>query len=352
MPSKLTFHINGFDDKIYDLLQQMQPSVVKIFDFPSESNIDEIRRRCPRTRIVFRQYTDRDFHSPADAFIAEMSDTLNKLSGRGIIWEGVNEPILQSEADARALSDWFVRFAELMHARGEEVAAFSFSTGNPRLDWVRLLAPAARACDYLALHEYYHPTHGAGDHARYRAFRDQLPADARKPILITECGVDAGGGLNDGWLGQNISADRYMQILADYDAQLLQDDDVLGATIFQYGGGHPWHSFNVVSMGRRIADYVMNAGGGWTPPDGGTPQPSLEQAIVAAAKKYTWMPINTFAALYQFAQANHLGYPQTDEFEFTVNNVVYVGQVYNLGIVYVKKGDWGNCKWVKKPDEQ
>ncbi|MDE3088748.1 MAG: hypothetical protein KGJ80_05125 [Chloroflexota bacterium] len=76
---------------------------------------------------------------------------------------------------------------------------------------------------------------------------------------------------------------------------------------------------------------------------------TLEQAAVASAQKYTWMPINTDGALYKFAVANHLGYPQTDEFELTFGGDVYVGQVYNLGIVYVKKGDWGNVMWVKKP---
>jgi hypothetical protein len=83
-----------------------------------------------------------------------------------------------------------------------------------------------------------------------------------------------------------------------------------------------------------------------TPDSGST---TLEQAAISAAKKLTWMPINTDGALYKFAQAQNLGYPQTDEFEFTFGSVVYVGQVYNLGIVFVKKGDWGNCKWVKKP---
>jgi len=76
----------------------------------------------------------------------------------------------------------------------------------------------------------------------------------------------------------------------------------------------------------------------------------LEQTVIAEAKKHTWMPINDQAALYKFAQQNNLGYPQTDEFPFTCNNESYIGQVFNLGIVYVKKGDWGNVKWVKKPD--
>lgn len=82
----------------------------------------------------------------------------------------------------------------------------------------------------------------------------------------------------------------------------------------------------------------------WAPP-----KMSLDQAAVAAALKYLWMPIDTKSALYQFAQANNLGYPQTDEFRFTYAGDLYVGQVYNLGIVYLKWGEWTNVKWVKKP---
>ena len=79
------------------------------------------------------------------------------------------------------------------------------------------------------------------------------------------------------------------------------------------------------------------------------PAPTLEKAILSRAQQFTWMPINDQTALYRFAQANNLGYPQTDEFETTFNNEGYVIQVYNYGIVYVKKGDWGNIKWLKKP---
>jgi len=61
------------------------------------------------------------------------------------------------------------------------------------------------------------------------------------------------------------------------------------------------------------------------------------------------MPINDQAALYKFAQDNNLGYPQTDEFAFACNNESFIGQVADLGIVYVKKDDWGNAQWVKKP---
>ncbi len=60
------------------------------------------------------------------------------------------------------------------------------------------------------------------------------------------------------------------------------------------------------------------------------------------------MPINTFSALYRYASAYGLGCPQTDEFEFNAADD-YVGQVYARGFVFVKKGDWGNIRWVPKP---
>ncbi|MBI5301654.1 MAG: N-acetylmuramoyl-L-alanine amidase [Chloroflexi bacterium] len=75
---------------------------------------------------------------------------------------------------------------------------------------------------------------------------------------------------------------------------------------------------------------------------------SAEVTAIQAAKQLKWMPINDQAALYKFAQTRNLGYPQTDEFRVTINNVNYFAQVFNLGIVYVRDGDWANVKWTKK----
>ncbi len=97
-----------------------------------------------------------------------------------------------------------------------------------------------------------------------------------------------------------------------------------------------------------VLQFAAKTPGGVTPPPP-PPQATLEQTVITNAQKYTWMPINTDGALYKFAFANNLGYPQTDEFEFPFGGDTYVGQVYNLGIVYVKKGDWGNVQWVQKP---
>ena len=341
MPSKLTFHVTVFDSKTFELLEQMQPTIIKIFNFASDTNVDEIRRRCPKSLLVYRHYTDLTYKDSADAFVAEMNDTLNKLKGRGVIWEGINEPILQSATDAQTLNKWYERFADLLHAKNEKVAAFSFSTGNPNLDWVPVLASSAAKCDYIALHEYYHPALGGGDLVRYRQFRAKLPPLSQKPMLITEFGLDDGS--NSGWL-KYLSADIYMNLLMNYDKELLKDAYVYGATIFQYGGASPFQTFDVTSISKRIADYVTSQGGGWTP----LPTPTIAELIIAEAKKYRWMPINDGAALYKFALNHNLGYPQTDEFEFAFSGASYIGQVYNRGIVFVKKGDWGNIRWTAK----
>ena len=156
MPSKLSVHLSAYPNRVFDILQKMQPGVVKVFNQSSEMNIDEIRRRCPNAIIVYRQYSNLDYRASADAFFAEISDTLNKLRGRGILWEGINEPVVNSIDDARALNAWYVRFAQLMHAQGELVAGFSWSTGNPTPDKMNMVIPlilqAAAAVDAHAFH--------------------------------------------------------------------------------------------------------------------------------------------------------------------------------------------------------
>jgi N-acetyl-anhydromuramyl-L-alanine amidase AmpD len=85
-------------------------------------------------------------------------------------------------------------------------------------------------------------------------------------------------------------------------------------------------------------------------PDG-TPAPDdpVAAAAVAAAQQQPWMPINVNSGFYKYATANHLGDPQSDEFDFRVDDV-YVGQVYQNGLVYAKKSNLGNVQWVNKLD--
>jgi len=212
-----------------------------------------------------------------------------------------------------------------------------------------------RHCDLLSLHEYSAPTmDNIAPYLclRYRAVRNLLPADARKPIVITETGIDGGpiGQAQQGWKKFTTEA-GYLATLQWYDGEIQKDNYLLGATIFAAG---PWPdsgpgvgSFSIVGL-NQIRDYIAQGG---DPGPIGSPPPGDAAKIAqeAAVVRKPWMPINSDGALYKFALKNDLGYPQTDEFDFQVGADAYLGQVYNLGIVYVKKGDWGNCKWTKKP---
>ncbi len=74
-------------------------------------------------------------------------------------------------------------------------------------------------------------------------------------------------------------------------------------------------------------------------------------SIAATANEVPRLPINIGSALFKFAQTNNLGCPQTDEIGFPAESAEYIAQVFNGGVVYVRKGDWGNLKWVKKPQD-
>jgi hypothetical protein len=263
MPSKLSLHLNAFPARVFDVIAQMQPTIVKVFNYPSDINIDTILARSPRTVVVYRQYTNLDYHSPADAFFAELRDTFNKLSGRGILWEGMNEPVVNSIDDARALNAWTVRFAQLVHAQGELVAGFSWSTGNPvqLAQVIPYLTAAAAAVDVHAFHEYYSTWGGEKDWGRYRQFEALLPPSSRKPVVITEAGLDDNGDPTTGGYRGKISNSEYLDILKRYDNLLLFDSYVLGATIYQWGDGN-WPSFDLSPVIDPLASYVASTGGG------------------------------------------------------------------------------------------
>lgn len=84
-----------------------------------------------------------------------------------------------------------------------------------------------------------------------------------------------------------------------------------------------------------------------TPPPPPPPQ-DVPTAIEQKARSVPWMPVNNGAALWNFAKANGLQDQQTDEMSVTINGEDYVLQVFNLGIVYAKVGDWGNIKIIRK----
>ena len=218
---------------------------------------------------------------------------------------------------------------------------------DPRLNDLGVAAKqTANATWDLTILGYQDDTQSGGNHHIYFTVLDNVG----KPLHGVTCVVDYPQDPSDPHQPAKMQTDANGQ--ANYPMFANLDIHLKNGPYFAYVEDLS-KSDEVTGMGlpekhhvNYLLTFAKSSGNG-----GGQPQPPTDAsaAAIAAAQKYKWMPINTDGALYKFAQAKNLGYPQTDEFEFTYNNVVYVGQVYNLGIVFVKKGDWGNCQWVKKP---
>ena len=92
---------------------------------------------------------------------------------------------------------------------------------------------------------------------RYRKLYRQylIPADKVIPLAMTETGVDVVAPV--GWKN-HFSEEEYFDQLMWYDRILLEDDYVLGATIFalEIPG---WGSFDIAPIVDRLADYVAVA---------------------------------------------------------------------------------------------
>lgn len=301
--SKLSLHISDWlnPDLTYDFIERTRPHLIKVFGDAGldDAKIREAKTRSPASVFVGRMYfpeqgIERDEKTPVDTVFNydafadarnafnQMRAIIEKMRGLVTIWEGYNEipidtahPLTERERQkARNYNSFTVEMARLMHEAGLQYAAYSFSTGNPvHVELWDLLEDGLRASDFLALHEYIAPNEVFSEFDfsmcnRYRQFYTRLPQAARKPILITECGADYLG--QQGFKGK-ISVPKYLSMMGQYDAELMQDAYVVGATIYCYGINAPqWKTYDIGGdFAKAMRDYILN-----------TPTPPLENPIV------------------------------------------------------------------------
>ncbi len=272
MKSKLGIYLinlGGIDVAGY--LARVQPRLV----VSMEHSVDTwraARQASPNTFIVGRHYVDDsdqifqdDPESRAEKFFAQMRPAAESMRGIYDAWMGYNESVVNSPDDARALARFYVRWGDLMRAAGFKSCAYSFATGNPELNLWQYLAEGLRHCDLLSLHEYSAPTMDKWQTwlcLRYRRAMDALPADARRPIVITETGIDGGAGPEnkplDGW-SEFTDAAGYLATLRWYDAEIQKDDYLIGAAIFAMNGWGNHGSFGIGNVA-LIHDYIAQGG--------------------------------------------------------------------------------------------
>ncbi len=266
--SKLSIH-GGFGGPLsMQFVDRAKPRIVKILD--SFSAAPEIRRLSPETEIIGRAFLPTQ---PMDG------DPLQRArewwdSQRALIlqypdidyWEAYNEPIIQTPE----LMAWYAAFeserVRLLAEHGLRACIGNFSVGNTDLPLWPHFYPAFDAAKahggILGLHEYGTPMQQHFDESvgegwftgRYRKLYRQylIPADKDIPLAITETGVDV--VVSVGWK-HHFTEEEYLDQLMWYDSILLEDDYVLGATIFalEIPG---WWSFDIAPIVDQLADYV------------------------------------------------------------------------------------------------
>lgn len=263
-------HINSWTGDVGNWISQHKPAIVKFLE-PNLDAVKRIKDDSPNTFTVWRHYSaGQPLDSPvanARQFAEEVKRAGTRIQQFVDCVEGYNEATIFTIEEANRYNEWQVEYSRIMRADGWKVAAYSFSTGHPEVIgdhgrgiW-RTLAPGVAESDYLGLHEYDAPTMwrlhreglAKGDGGRWLALRyrrvwDLLPSEARKPIIISECGIDGGtlDGRLRGWK-EFAPAAEYLEQLKWYDGELQKDaDKIVGATIYCFGVLDPqWFSFDV-----------------------------------------------------------------------------------------------------------
>jgi len=343
--SKLGVHVNVVMPGLLEFITSAKPRVVKVL-YPADPLVwREVKEAIPQTlfvgRVVLSKQPLDDPITRAREFCQQhLLPAAERLRGIFQVWEGYNEIAVQTPEEMSKLATFEAEVARILHKHGFQAAVGGFSTGTPDLSLWEHFYPALVEGDYLHLHEYSAPTMRDGETwlcLRYRRVYEILPPSLRRPLIISECGVDGGGGR--GWK-DFLNEDEYLANLIWYDEELQRDDFVVGATIF-CAGCPAWSSFDILGpLANKLLAYLQaNPPQAWQ-----YPYPPLEQVLRKAAWDAKGIPYNPEAALARFAREHDLGVPETEEFEFTYKDKLYRGQGFSRGIVYTEVGKWEDIK--------
>lgn len=252
-------HVNAFTQDVRGTMGRGRPGLVKTLDFGPDWAT--LKTEYGIRFLLGRVWCDDDSAlAPTPEAAAErlwkrcwekVQRHAFALDALETPWNEAHQRGAELEQHARACR----RFCELAHYEGLRVAVGNFSVGNPEPDeFAASFGPAMEAADYLSLHEYWLPGQfnapwWAG---RWRRLLDALPTSLRRPVIISEMGID--GGLEGrpastaGWRAYDLTAREYTAELRAYTDAL--DGDVLGVALFNVGDypGGRWGSFEAAGV--------------------------------------------------------------------------------------------------------
>lgn len=233
------------------------------------AGMQAFKASCPRSKTVLRiygtaaryvtaqalwnaRYAFLDRASPAQRAAIDFLESDNEFDAG----HGFDNP-----ADYGAFLKGFVLLAQ---GKGFHPLIGNIAVGNPPGDVdsctgdgmqkfaaiVEAIAAAGAAGGGWAYHGYtprWDKTTGFQEYyaLRYRKLLRCYPAIASVPLLLTEAGFDSGGDPNSSGYRNNGTPAQYLDWLTWFQRQLGADSQVVGATLFAYGSGGTWPSFQL-----------------------------------------------------------------------------------------------------------
>lgn len=277
--TKLCPHVQILDERTLAAIGRIKPPMVKIMD-PSRETLTRIRAASPGSLIVARRHTsNQDYSIPWAAgqrFAESYDDVLDLVDVCEVFNEAVNNST--SAVDRVGFDAYQYAFANRLWELREYVSAglFCLPTGNfgypgePRLqDFPRSLSlPKGKV--YICLHEYSWYTWDWQSPARCLRYRRLMDGLSGYRVLITECGLTQAvlaGHPDTGWRS-GVERDVFVNGAAWYDAELAQDDYVVGAAVFTCGPSYGWDTFESTAEWEEAAMRPLSP-----PVDGGMEEP-------------------------------------------------------------------------------
>ncbi len=238
---------------------------------------EKITELHPANRIFYAPPNNPDLspEDQANIWFEVVKDKVKKYPDVDY-WEGVNEPAFAPDKDV-ALKEmhWYARYEvkrmELLQELHTLACIANFSMGTPHVvdqgentmweAFYPALKKAQESSSILCLHEYGYPSmkkhfdENAQEGwfvGRYRKVMRHMEkvhpglfkGENALKIAFTEAGID--GGRDKGWKSV-LSPCAYLDELKWYDRLLKKDDNVIGATLFQFEifPDPAWDSFDL-----------------------------------------------------------------------------------------------------------
>lgn len=233
------------------------------------AGMQSFKASCPRSKTVLRIYGTAAYYATAQALWNARYAFLDRASSaeRAAIdyLESDNEFDAGHGFDNPADYNAFLKgFVGLARAKGFHPLVGNIAVGNPPGDVdsctgdgmrkfgaiVESIVAAGAAGGGWAYHGYtprWDKTTGFQEYyaLRYRKLVRCYPAIAGVPLVLTEAGFDSGGDPNASGYRKNGTPEQYIDWLAWFQRQLAADAQVVGATLFAYGSGGTWPSFQL-----------------------------------------------------------------------------------------------------------